>query len=197
MLVSVFLEHPTGLPFALLAGESEERPAPLQPLPVEGEGDLPLSERFGGVVLFRIPGAAVPDDDGAPAIFALRDVPFKRRIFNWMIFDLHGQPFVCGVKRRPFGNSPGFEGAVEFQTEIKVQSSGGVLLYHEGMHAFDSANPARWLWSDTEVALAFVFGERGGPTAHIQSLPAAGAQLARDISDHDPHLLDAGFEFLG
>ena len=89
-----------------------------------------LQARLG--VAHRVPGAAVPEHHGAPAILTLGDNAFKAAILHGMILDLHCQSLNRGVQVRPFGHCPTFEDPVEFQTKIVVQTRGVMLLHDKG-----------------------------------------------------------------
>ncbi len=51
-----------------------------------------------------------------------------------MIFDVGGQVLHAGIERRPLGDGPGFQYAIDFQAEVIVQARGVVAL-----HAKDGA----------------------------------------------------------
>lgn len=64
----------------------------------------------------------------SPTVLSLRDHSFKTSIIDWMIFDLHGQPFDRRIKAGALGDGPTLENPVEFRAKIIVQPGGGVLL---------------------------------------------------------------------
>ena len=79
-----------------------------------------------------------------------------------MIFDLDRKPFVMWVERGPFGHSPGFEDAIQFEPQIVVQARGIVLLDDEaetgrGLDSVLAAGLPRL----PEVALYLVSGQLG------------------------------------
>ncbi len=53
-----------------------------------------------------------------------------------MILDVHCQPFDRRIETGSFGNGPAFQNAVEFQTEIVMQVTCGMLLNNEQTSIF-------------------------------------------------------------
>ena len=80
----------------------------------------------------RVPGALVPDHDGAAAVLAFGDDAFEAAVLHGVVFDLDGEAAVAGVVAGAFGDGPGFEHAVPAEAEVVVQVRGGVLLDDEG-----------------------------------------------------------------
>ena len=80
----------------------------------------------------RVPGALVPDHDGAAAVLAFGDDAFEAAVLHGVVFDLHGEAAVAGVVAGALGDGPGFEDAVPAEAEVVVQMRGGVLLDDEG-----------------------------------------------------------------
>ena len=58
-----------------------------------------------------------------------------------MVFGAHGKPLVGRVQARPLGNGPAFEDAVYFETEVPMETCGGMFLHDEAVAGFlgDSA----------------------------------------------------------
>ena len=85
-----------------------------------------------GVALVRIafgrPGAAIPDHDGAAAIFAFRDGALEGVVFDRMVLDVNGEAFLVGIEARPARHRPALHHAVEFQPQIVMQPPRGMLL---------------------------------------------------------------------
>jgi hypothetical protein len=79
-----------------------------------------------------------------------------------MVLDLHGQPSLGGIERRPLGHGPRAERPVVFQPQVEMQVTGGVLLDHEpqGLRRRD-LDLARRLGRLREVAHRLVLGELG------------------------------------
>ncbi len=80
----------------------------------------------------RVPGALVPDHDGAAAVLAFGDDALEAAVLHGVVFDLHGEAAVAGVVAGAFGDGPGFEHAVPAEAEVVVQVRGGVFLDDEG-----------------------------------------------------------------
>ena len=82
-------------------------------------------------VAFRSPEPAVPDHDGAPAIFPLRNDPFEIAIIDGVILDMDSKAFDMRIEARPFRDSPTFVDAVEFETEVVMKPARSVFLNDE------------------------------------------------------------------
>ena len=85
-----------------LAAHSHQRPSPLQLVSIENEIELSAVE-VGAFV--RSPPSAIPEHDGAAAVFALRDDPFEVAVFERVILDLNGEVFFAGHESGPFGTA--------------------------------------------------------------------------------------------
>jgi len=104
-----------------------------------------------------LPGALVPEEHRAPAIFALRDDSLEASVFDRMVLDMHGQPLGRRVQTRPLGYCPALENPVELQPKIIVQVGGRVFLDDEAqLVALADAAPLR-LARDFEITLSAVF----------------------------------------
>ena len=106
---------------------AHQMPAATQLLTVERECEMAFSEAFVRIV-FRLPMSAVPDHDGAAAIFALRDRAFEFVVRDRMVLDLNRQALLTGHKTWAARYRPAFHHTVELETKIVVQSPCGVLL---------------------------------------------------------------------
>src|SRR5436305_704355 len=95
---------------------------------------------------------------------SLGNVSFEIEVRDRMIFDLHGQPLVGRIERRPLGNGPGFENAFHLESEVIVPASGFVLLDNEAIGLL-LLNYRRKLWGLFEPPLTLVFFEGHGLTA--------------------------------
>ena len=92
----------------------------------------PFASACSGVLVpVRLPITAVPQHDRAAAILTLGNRPFEVAVIERMIFDLDRKPLVMGIERRPFGDSPGFENAIQLEPQIVVEAGGVVLLNDE------------------------------------------------------------------
>ena len=87
-------------------------------------------------IVLRLPMATVPDHDRAATIFTLRDRAFEFVIGYRMILNLHCQPLFAWHGAWAARHRPAFHHAVEFETEIVMQSSRRVLLDDEGTATF-------------------------------------------------------------
>ena len=99
----------------------------------------------------RQPMATVPDHHRTAAILALRNGPFKRVVGNRVILDLDCQPLFSGHKARPARHRPAFHHAVEFETQIVVQTRCSMFLNDKGVTSL-SRDLAFRLSGDAEIA---------------------------------------------
>ena len=129
-------EQPVGLGFgaAGLAVHADERPFSLELGAVEDELQRAVAQALVdvGVGGLRLPGALVPDHDGAAAVLALGDDALEAAVLHGVVFDLHGEALVGDDVAGALGDGPGFEHAVPAEAEVVVQMRGGVLLDDEG-----------------------------------------------------------------
>src|SRR5262249_37087877 len=77
------------------------------------------------------PGAAVPHDHGAAAVFALWDVALEIEVLHGVIFGAHGEPLVADRETWPARHRPALEHAVEFEPQIVMGAPRRVLLHDE------------------------------------------------------------------
>ena len=120
-LIVLFDEQPV---VAFLAGpamHADQVPAAVQLFALKGECEVALCQAFVRIA-FRLPMATVPDHHRAAAIFALRNRAFEFVVGYRMILNLDCQPLFAGHKARPARHRPAFHHAVEFETQIVVQS---------------------------------------------------------------------------
>jgi len=78
-----------------------------------------------------------------------------------MILNVNGESFITLFRRKALWHGPGFENALEFQAEIVVQLSRGVLLDDEEA-AVGGAGAAERLGRPAGVTLLSVVVEVGG-----------------------------------
>ena len=79
-----------------------------------------------------------------------------------MIFDLHREPLHRRIEARALGDGPTLHHAIDLETKIEVEVTGGVLLDYktEAADAVGRANLfARWLPRPREIALLPILGE--------------------------------------
>jgi len=108
------------------------------------------------------PRSSIPQQDRSAAIFAGRNNALKAAVLQRMVLNVHRQPLRGGVKRRPFGDGPAFQNAIEFQTKVVVQMRRGMLLDNERQLLVVGDSPAPRFRRDAEIPLASVFGESHG-----------------------------------
>ncbi len=121
-------------PLVLAALRLDERPPAAQLVAVELEQELALVEP-GGDVVQRDPRAAVPDDDGAGAVVVGRDHALEVHVVDGVVLDVHGEPLVGRIRRRPLRHRPGLQHALELEPEVVVSPARGVLLHDEPLAA--------------------------------------------------------------
>src|SRR6185437_5855389 len=95
---------------------------------------MPLREPLVRVV-WRLPGAAVPDHDRAAAILALGDGALEFVVIDRVILDLHGEPLFARDKAWAARHRPALHHAVKLKPQIIVQARRVVLLDDEGVAA--------------------------------------------------------------
>ena len=106
--------------------------------------------------------AGVPQHHGTAAVLSCRNDSFKTAIGHRMILHLYPQAFDGRIEARTFGHCPTLQHAIQFQSEVVMQPTGGMFLNNESRGAFDlfgngfACRLSRFL----EVAFAFVFGQR-------------------------------------
>ena len=111
-----------------------EREAAVQLFAVEPEFQLALRVRFGRFfdrARLRLPRTAIPHDHAARAVIALGNHAFERAVVERMVLDVHGQPLHRRIEARTFRHGPRLERAIEFETEVVVQTARVVFLNHE------------------------------------------------------------------
>src|SRR5258707_9702912 len=80
---------------------------------------------------------------------------FKMEIRNRMIFHLHRQSLIAGIKRWSLGYGPRFQYTVHFESEVVMQMRSAVLLHHKTM-LLASRHLAFWLGRLAKSALFVV-----------------------------------------
>src|SRR6185312_4159193 len=93
-------EQPVRAPFlGGAASHADEHPGAAELLAVKLELEPAAAEAFVRV-FERLPGAAVPDDHLAGAVFAARDAPLEAAVLERVIFDLDREALLAGVEAR-------------------------------------------------------------------------------------------------
>src|SRR3569833_834367 len=119
--------------FLLVSARTHAYPPPLpgQFLAGQREFELALAQSLLRITV-RHPYAPVPQHHMAGAILMRGNVTFESPIIEWMILNVHGQPFVGGIEARPFRYRPALERAAEFEAEVVVQTAGEMALDEVG-----------------------------------------------------------------
>src|SRR5579884_1316279 len=118
-------------------------------------------------IAFGNPPAAVPDHDGAAAVFALGYRSLERVVLDRMILDLHSKALLAGIETWTARHRPALHHTVEFEPQIVVQPARGMLLYHIAIALAAPLTPTR-LWSDAEFSFLAIDFE-----GHVASAPQA------------------------
>jgi hypothetical protein len=148
--------HPPAGLYGIIV-HADERPAAVQPLPVENEFQVTFRDVAFRIVAIGRPGAAVPKLYRAAAILALRNRAFKPAIFQRMIFDLDRQTFGRGIERGDFRHGPRFQHPIEFEAKIVMQACRRVPLNDEAERfRLPARDTAPRLGRDTEIALGTI-----------------------------------------
>jgi hypothetical protein len=124
--VALFDQEPVAL--ALL--DLHERPLAVQLVAAQLEQQLAFLESLAPI-LERDPFTAVPDDDSAGAVVPARNLPLEVAVLEWVVLDVHGEPFVVRVVRRTLGHGPRPQHAAHLEPQIEVQIPRGVLVNDE------------------------------------------------------------------
>ncbi len=141
--VALLDEQPVVGAVARPALQSHQHPVAVQLLAVQREFEHALFERLLRIALQRLPGAAIPQQHRAAAVFALRDHPLEPAVVERMVLDLDRQAFFVRVEARAFRDRPAFQNPVELQPEIVVQPPRRVLLDDVGQPFLDPRSTAR------------------------------------------------------
>ena len=124
ILVLVFDQQPVGASVApAVVPDLHEHPTTFEPFAGENELEIAgLESVFRTLRSLRRPVTAVPHLHGAAAVLTLRDRAFEIPVVERMIFHLHGQALVGGIDRRALGDGPRFEDAVQFKSQVIVET---------------------------------------------------------------------------
>src|SRR5262249_26031485 len=138
-LVLLLDEEPVVGAVAPPAPYAHEVPAPGELLAMQPELEVPFLVGALGIEVLvlavereRLPGAAVPEEDGAAAVLALRDDPLEVAVVDGVVLDVDGEALLAGVEARPLGHRPALQDPVELEAEVVVEAAGVVLLDDEG-----------------------------------------------------------------
>src|SRR5436190_2178518 len=89
-----------------LAAHPYKRPMAMQFFPIEPEFERALAVGRLGIGDFRGPDTAVPQQDGAAAILALRDDALEAAIIERMVLDMDREPLFARIEARPLRDRP-------------------------------------------------------------------------------------------
>src|SRR5262249_5538917 len=148
---------PVGLleeePLRLLARHARERPAAAELVAEELDLDLAAPELLERILRLRraIP-AAVPHDHRTRPVVAGGDHALEIGVLHGMVLDVHGQPSLLGMHRRPLGHRPALQHAVHLEAEVIVEAAGRVLLHDEEASA-DEPAPSEGLGRPLRIPL--------------------------------------------
>ena len=131
---------------------ANQRPVALQLFAVQFELELAGAIAFARVAE-RLPGAAVPHDDGARAVLLGRDHAFEFAVLQRVVLDMDGHSLVVWIEARSLRHSPAFQRTVELEPEVIVQPARGMLLDHIAERAAGLRSLALGLGRRREVAL--------------------------------------------
>ena len=95
-----FDEEPWVFLLARFSAHAHEMPAALEARAVKGEIEMAFGKSVVGIE-FRPPGAAIPHDHGAAAIFALGDDTLPVEILHRVVFGFNRQALVVGMVEIP------------------------------------------------------------------------------------------------
>ena len=118
---------------ALLAapgGHADEMPAARELCALEPEIETALLQSAHRVAV-GFPAAAVPDDDLAAAVLALRDPSLEVGVVERMVLDMHREPLVARHEARTPGDRPTRERVADLQAEVVMQPTRRMLLDDE------------------------------------------------------------------
>jgi hypothetical protein len=152
-------------------------PSPRELVAAELELEVALAQP-GVRVADRLPAPAVPDDDAAGSVLALRNRTLEFGVLERMVLRLDRHPLVGGTQARSLGDRPALEDAVQLEPEVIVETARGVLLDHVAQLGARSLVPSERrargrLRGAVEVALAIVLAQSAAQAAHGRP-PSAG-----------------------
>src|SRR5262249_10026494 len=130
-------------------------PSPMQLLAVQGESKMTFFVALMRVA-FRVPAAAGPNHDSAPAILSPRDGPLYCGVFIRMIFHVDRKALLVRNEARAGGDRPALHHAIELEPQIIVQAPSGVFLDDELISLGSVRAPPR-LRGQVELALPAVY----------------------------------------
>src|ERR1019366_4743058 len=117
--------------FALGAGlHVDNGEIDLQLLAVKAELQIAARQlRLARDIAQQVERAPVPQHPAAAAIVAGRDIAFEIAVLQGVVFHVRGEDLDGGIERRPLGDGPGFQDAIDLQAKVVVQPRGIVPLH--------------------------------------------------------------------
>src|SRR5258708_22241836 len=163
-LVLRFDQKPWLLFFPGPAVHAHEMPSPMQLLAIQGESEMTFLVARVRVAL-RVPAAAIPNHDGAAAIFPPRDGSLEGVVFDRMIFHVDCEALLVRNETRAAGDRPALHHPVELEPQVIMQTPCGVLLDDEVISLGSMRAPPRFR-GHVELALPAVYlkAHRSPPT---------------------------------
>ena len=123
-------EQPGVLGFAGPATHAHQMPATAQLVARKREIEMAFLQAVVRIAL-GIPMAAIPDHHRAAAILPLRNGAFEAVVFDGMVLDLDGEPFLSGNEARSSRDCPALHHAIELKPQVIMQPARGMLLNDE------------------------------------------------------------------
>ncbi len=74
---------------------------------------------------------AIPQHDGATAVFARGDRSLEGVVVERVVLDLHRQPLDARIETRSLGHRPTLHHSIELEPKIEVEVARGMLLHHK------------------------------------------------------------------
>src|SRR3546814_11726810 len=104
---------------------------------------MPLGEALLGVSR-RLPLSAIPEDNGAAAIFALGARPFKIAIFQRVFLDVDGQPLFAGHQAWSTRHRPAPHHPVQPKPQLLIPTARALLLSRIVVHSASGCRDPQW-----------------------------------------------------
>ena len=120
---------PSATFLAPLTSHTDESPGPRQFVTVKRELQAPAHEARARI-FERSPAATVPEQHRTSAILPGRNEAFELCIVEWVVFNLNGQSLLRGIETRSLRDGPTFQGPIQLQAKVIVQTTCRMLLYH-------------------------------------------------------------------
>ena len=125
-----------------------------------------------------MPSAAVPDHDGAAAIFSLRDGALESVVLDGMVLDVDRKPLLARDEAWAARHRPALHDAVKLEPQVIMQPPRRVLLDDELIALRSGGLPARLR---RHVELAFLAIDlKAQPVSSHASYLCAWAPYERD-----------------